>query len=629
MEMKNVDVAIITVLPEEYQAAIKMLSKTTPYSPTSTMPNLFAWEFCDISCEKYTQPYSILVANTGKPGTVHGALACYKTVSYFQPTYTFFVGIAGGFPKDGQKVTDVAISSTIWGYEYGKIDDGFQPRLDLTYQPDHALLTNCKIFGSGETWDQITKDVAETESTVVRDGIILSGDKVIDNPSQSFFKSVKDKCPHALSVEMEGVGAAIAINLLKSENINSRFLMIRGISDMPRESEDSAQTRERDSNKKKAAENAALFTISYIRNGLPTEPATTQRKIARSLSKTIDPDCDNIQHLLLDKISIATQALLKSQNSNGGIPSTRQGSSSGIWTSASTLESLAVSKTTTLTAYQACRKLTEYILSNQYNSSWPVVCISKDCHGNTISTAHCISALVSFKNYISSKDELFLKVEKSISDALSWIISNQNSDGGWGLEPSSVRGASESRVSSTYYAIKAIAECEYSNADSIFSNASTFILSKQLDTGGWANADDHTGEYGTDSSNTARSALTLLYSNFWDHKDSDLENIIGLLQELTEGHSWEIDSETLPSKNPSGQTVYHNNAPCDVLNLFIKSRVAKEFILPPLHFLLACQNSEGFWPLMDPIRKKPRIPAVTWPTAEFVFTVSQAFDFLK
>lgn len=627
--MKNIDVAIITVLPEEYQAVKQMFTKTTPYSPKNKIPNLFAWEFCELSCEKYSLPYSILLANTGKPGTIHGALACYKTVSYFQPTYTFFVGIAGGFPKDEQKISDVAISNTIWGYEYGKIETDFQPRLDLTYQPDHALLTNCKIFAAGKEWEEVCKNVEDIGYPVARGGFILSGDKVIDDPDQSFFKAVKDKCSNALAVEMEGVGAAIAINLLMAENINSRFLMIRGISDMPRKAEDEPQTHERDANKNRAAKNAALFTVSFIENGLPSEPITTEEKVVRAISKPDEPYCENIQHSLSNKISIATQALLKSQNSDGGIPSTRPDSSSGIWTSASTLESLAISKNTFLSAYLPCRKIAEYILSNQYDNSWPVVCISKDCHGNTITTAHCISALFSFRRHISHRDDLYSKTEIAISNAISWLIANQNQDGGWGLEPSSVKDASESRISSTYYVIKAMSDCDYSNNKTIFENASNFVLSKQLDNGGWPNADDRTGEYGADSSNTARSALTLLYSNHWKNNDSDLENVLSLLLQLIKGNSWEIDSETLPSKNPSGQTVYHNNAPCDVLNLFVKSQVPKEYILPSLNFLLAFQNSEGFWPLIDPIRQKPRIPAVTWPTAEFTYTVAQVFNYLS
>lgn len=626
--MKSVDIAIITVLPEEYQAVKKKLPTTIPFSSSDKTPNLFAWEYSEIACDKYVHPYSILLVNTGKPGTIHGALACYKTVSYFQPKYTFFVGIAGGFPKDGQRVTDVAISSTIWGYEYGKIENGFQPRLDLTYQPDHSLLTNSKVFATGDEWDKVCRDEIEGEYPGVRSGIILSGDKVIDDPDEPFFNAVKEKCPSALSVEMEGIGAAVAINLLMSESINSRFLMIRGISDMPRKTESEAQTQERDFNKKKAAENAALFTVSFIKNGLPSEPATTQQKVANYLSKPADPRCENIQHLLYEKINIAIEALLKTQNRDGGIPSTSPESSSGIWTSASTLESLSISKTTSMTAYYSCRKIAEFILTNQCEASWPVVCVSNDCHGNTISTAHCVSALYAFKQYVSPRDGIYTKIDASITNAISWLISNQNADGGWGLEPSSVKNASESRISSTYYAIKALSDCGYSNRNTIYENASNFILSKKLDEGGWANADDHNGQYGVDSSNTARSALTLLYANHFKSKDSDLEDILNLLLRLTKGNSWEIDSETLPSKNPSGQTVYYNNAPCDVLNLFVKSEYTKDNILPSLNFLVACQNSEGFCPLIDPIRKKPIIPAVTWPTAEFIHTLSQVLTFV-
>ena len=40
----------------------------------------------------------------------------------FEPRYVAFVGVAGGFDRDGQRHGDVAVSSVVTAYEYGKVD---------------------------------------------------------------------------------------------------------------------------------------------------------------------------------------------------------------------------------------------------------------------------------------------------------------------------------------------------------------------------------------------------------------------------------------------------------------------------------------------------------------------------
>lgn len=605
---------------------------TRPYIPLNGSPNLFAWEFAEIPTELYDLPYSVVLANTGKPGTLHGALACYKTVSLFRPAYTFFVGIAGGFKKDGQTLGDVAISSAIWGYEYGKIRNSFEPRIDLSYQADISLLTHAKVFGADSKWLKLFQAYAHSGTAAnapkVRDGIILSGDKVIDDPTQDFFDAVLDKCPHALAVEMEGVGAAAAISCLVSEGVLSRFLMVRGISDRPQD-KGNQQTLERDTHKSVASKNAAIFTCSLVKNGLPSEPGTSPASISRQLSSTTKgPACPDLLHQIDTKISFAVRALLGTQNKDGGIPSTRPDIESGIWTSASTLESLSISSSSPLSSIIACRKIASYILDNQINSAWPVVCVSEGCHCNTISTAHCISALSAFKAFVPIGDTR-RKIEAAIRNALVWLFASQNADGGWGLEPSSIKDAIESRVSATYYAVKAIRDANAANVTDKLMLAADFLLRKKLAAGGWANADDHDGVYEPDASNTARASLALLYTGKWQTGDADLTNTINLLLEKRTGGSWEIDSESLPSKNPSGQTVYYNNAPCDVLNLLITCRSTQDLLLKPLHFILSHLNSEGFLPLIDPMKKKPRSPAITWPTSEFIYTSSIALAYLS
>jgi hypothetical protein len=97
----------------------------------------------------------------------------------------------------------------------------------------------------------------------------------VDNLDQEFFAVILKSWSRLLAVEMEGAGAAEAIELAKSNGYDVHFMMVRGISDMPQtgiETTVVSQTSERDEWKKYAAEVAAVFTISYIKNGLPKPP---------------------------------------------------------------------------------------------------------------------------------------------------------------------------------------------------------------------------------------------------------------------------------------------------------------------------------------------------------------------
>ncbi len=190
------------------------------------------------------------------------------------------VGIAGGFKRNGLDKGDVILSDVIYGYEYGKIDkDRFEPRHDWTYHCDISLLTGARSFALTTNWaDEIreTRPDCREKYPKMISGPIASGDKIIDNPEQEFFNTILRSWSRLQAVEMEGLGAAEAIDLARSNGDNVKFIMIRGVSDLPRPRKsviNSSQSREREKWKIYAADAAAAFTIGYIQSGLPTPPS--------------------------------------------------------------------------------------------------------------------------------------------------------------------------------------------------------------------------------------------------------------------------------------------------------------------------------------------------------------------
>ena len=129
----------------------------------------------------------------------------------------------------------------------------------------------------GETgWKEGLCERPASGEPKVRFGPVASGDKVIDNISDPFFSEVLAKWPKLLAVEMEGVGAATAIQEAHEKGHSVGFLIIRGLSDMPPAGVDSGaesrQTRERDAWKKYAADTAASFACQLIGRNWPIPP---------------------------------------------------------------------------------------------------------------------------------------------------------------------------------------------------------------------------------------------------------------------------------------------------------------------------------------------------------------------
>jgi nucleoside phosphorylase len=277
----DVDVALITILPEEYQAVLKQLDHQEDAPRRQKQPNRHAWVLGDVLSPTYRHPYRVIVAMAGQAGNNAGVLVVKNTVERWNPRYVLLVGIAGGLPKDGLKKGDIVISNVIWGYDYGKLGKSFDPRHDLTYRADAPLVTAAQALASkAPRWQPPPSARAPEQGAnpEIKVGPVASGDKVVDDITNAFFQSVLAAFPRLMAIEMEGAGAAAAIQDVREAGKTVGFAMIRGISDMPRTAESSSdiplaeQTKERDTWKQFASEAAAAFAVHLIRSGWPVPP---------------------------------------------------------------------------------------------------------------------------------------------------------------------------------------------------------------------------------------------------------------------------------------------------------------------------------------------------------------------
>ena len=267
------DIVILTILPEEFQAVKSKIPNLQRWLGEEKNPNLYAWQTGSINAQSGAN-YKVAVGMIGRAGNTNSALAVKEALEQWSPRYVFFVGVAGGLKQLNKG--DVVLADIIYGYEYGKMERKFSPRMDWSYRTDQGLLTGATAYSLDNSWkNHIAIESPKPCNTKFSTGIIASGEKVVDDPTNEFFAQVLQAWPRITAVEMEGAGAASAIEQGQASGKPVGFIVVRGISDVPRttdETDTERGTKERDDWKPYASAAAAAFTVGYIADGLPVPP---------------------------------------------------------------------------------------------------------------------------------------------------------------------------------------------------------------------------------------------------------------------------------------------------------------------------------------------------------------------
>jgi nucleoside phosphorylase len=296
----------MTVLPEEYAAALRELEDigtTEHVDGTAAAPNSYAWRLALAS------GYRVVLGMVDQSNASAMAIAVTRAIDRWAPRYVLLVGIAGGLHREGLKKGDVVISSVIWDYEYGKLEAKFSPRQDFTYLVDPALLRSAEAFAMTPDWSADLPLAPDgTRGACAISGPIASGSKVVEQITDEFFNQVIKVWPKLQAIEMEGAGAAAAIEAARQEGKQVGFIMIRGISDMPAWGSDAdagepnSQTRAKW--KLYASTVAARFASRWIVKQWPTAPR--QSELRGGSLESNEPLFDVIEHFITDGTMIYT-----------------------------------------------------------------------------------------------------------------------------------------------------------------------------------------------------------------------------------------------------------------------------------------------------------------------------------
>lgn len=280
-QTEQADVAILTIIPEEYEAVCAALPGLEKAPERPLLPNIYGWMVGKIAKTDSAAPLRVAVALAGEAGNLPASHAATRTIDRWRPRYLVLSGIAGGLPKDGLRQGDLVLAKEIWHYDHGKVTrDRFFPRLKGVTPSHSDAVNSAHIYGAQST-DWKTFSVAPPRDGHVPgllSGLVASGDKVVDDLRNPMIADVLKVTSELYAIEMEGAGVASAVEKARAEGRSVSFMMVRGISDMPLSQDaiesDSAdgkgkavgQTAERDKWKRYAAALSASFVAGWIRS---------------------------------------------------------------------------------------------------------------------------------------------------------------------------------------------------------------------------------------------------------------------------------------------------------------------------------------------------------------------------
>ena len=260
----EVDVAIITPIREEREAMESI------FKEYGTMINAFNLKSAgSLSNQVYysgrVDGCSVICAQCTDKGNLSSEALTSNIISNFRPKYIFVVGIAGGVADKGDiKVGDVVFSSSITYYSYEKETESGKPKKVYPIIPPSAVLRN--MARNVKKWRNRIKtprpDGNGWEVSKVKEGLILSGETIWDNPKSEELKQILEENKDALAFETEAGGVARMIYENVKTEYTPQYIVIRGISDLVNKA---GGEKTRKAWRRPAAEAAAAFAYELIR----------------------------------------------------------------------------------------------------------------------------------------------------------------------------------------------------------------------------------------------------------------------------------------------------------------------------------------------------------------------------
>lgn len=267
--ISGVDFVLVTALPEELGAVLRMLPGIVRLAPSEEDIRTYYQVELPIAFSDGTSGfYKLIVLRLLGMGRVEAATATADAIRRWHPRYVVMIGIAGGVANRGVNIGDVLIADQVVDYESQKITpQGSEIRWEV-FRVDARLLNACGNITAG-SW-QTNMSIASPDGSKpnLHVGTVVSGDKVITikEKLEDYLKS----WPKLIGVEMEAAGVAKAASQAPNP---PGFFMVRGTSDLADINKGSADVEKW---RLYACDAAAAYTLALLSSG-PFKPRSSNR----------------------------------------------------------------------------------------------------------------------------------------------------------------------------------------------------------------------------------------------------------------------------------------------------------------------------------------------------------------
>ena len=279
------DFGILTVVPEAWAAAIEMFGCENFEDELG-----IRWGVALVDARGGGQ-HVVAVGQTGDRSNVPAADTASTMLRACNPRYLVVADIGAGFwgggrdaGRDGLMLGDVVVANDVQGYEVVKEVEGGgilprDPAIQLPATgPRHALRTLDSWFPD---WHDPARsfrpDGAPERTPQILDGPVVSGEKLLSDPSSALIARLVRTYDKALALDMESAGIGRAILERQNEEIFAEFTVLRGISDFADKKQESNQ-KTRDNWKPYAARAAVAASRAWIGSRKSTDGVIAKGK---------------------------------------------------------------------------------------------------------------------------------------------------------------------------------------------------------------------------------------------------------------------------------------------------------------------------------------------------------------
>lgn len=239
------DILIVTVTKVESQAVMKVFREAT--GKASKPESIGDRTYHDLGQIEDVRVFMAL-SQMGSGGLGGTQEAVRKGIEALKPQAVIMVGIAFGVNEEKQTIGDILVSQQLWLYDLQRVGTDKDSKLTIIPRGDkpHASTWLFDRFQSADLYWEESK-------CKVRFGVVMSGDKLVDN--FDFREQLKQLESEAIGGEMEGTGLYVSSHDKKVD-----WILVKAICDWG----DGHKSQDKDVRQQTAAHNAAAFVLHAL-----------------------------------------------------------------------------------------------------------------------------------------------------------------------------------------------------------------------------------------------------------------------------------------------------------------------------------------------------------------------------